>query len=348
MIGCGKIAEKHLNAYRKLEGVEVTVTDIVEKGRQVAESYGARWNPRPDEVIASAAFDVIDVCTPTPTHADFILDALANGKHVFCEKPLARNLEEALTIRREAENVGKVVMVGYLYRFHPAFQFTRDVVQEGIIGEPYFATFRLGGRGSHKAWKHRVATGGGAANEMLVHMVDLALWYFGTPELITNVYTDTILPEREIEGETVDSDAEDIAILRMRMASGVTTLVQSDLITPGYMNHVEVQGTNGSLFASILDYMPTSVYCKEPRGVYDRGHNFQRFPKVDLFERELAHFLEHVGGRDGNHMNSLEDSIRLLEVVEAVLPESSQRDLVPSGGGISARSRSDDERKSRF
>jgi myo-inositol 2-dehydrogenase / D-chiro-inositol 1-dehydrogenase len=320
VVGCGKIAEKHLNAYRKLEGVQATVTDIVERGKAVAESYGAQWHPFPEELIQSDSVDAVDVCTPTPTHADFILEALASNKHVFCEKPLARDVAEALSIREAAARSGTIVMVGYLYRFHPAFEFARSVLRDGVIGKPYFATFRLGGRGSHKAWKHKRDTGGGAANEMLVHMIDLALWYFGEAERITNVYTATILADREIEGEMISSDAEDIAVFQMRTASGVTALIQSDLITPGYMNHIEVQGTNGSLFSSILDYMPTSVYCKESRGIYDRGHNFQEFPKVDLFERELRHFLDRVRGGNGDRINSLEDSIRLMRVLEAVLP----------------------------
>jgi predicted dehydrogenase len=320
VIGCGKIAEKHLNAYRQLEGLDVTVTDIVDKGRTVAENYGARWHPAPGELIDGDEVDALDVCTPTPSHAAFIARALESGKHVFCEKPLARNLAEARDIQEKARHAGTVLMVGYLYRFHPAFQFAREVVHEGIIGDPYFATFRLGGRGSHKAWKHRLETGGGAGNEMLVHMVDLALWYFGEPTYITNLYTDTILDRREIEGQSVRADAEDIVLLKLETRSGVHALCQSDLITPGYMNHIEIEGTNGSVFTSILDYLPTTVYCKEPRGVYDRGHNFLTFPKVDLFERELGHFLDCVRRGNGSAINSVDDSVRLMSVVESALP----------------------------
>jgi predicted dehydrogenase len=319
VIGCGKIAEKHLNAYRKLDGVEVTVTDIVAKGRTIAENYGARWHPDPAEIIARQTVDAVDVCTPTPTHAGFIIDALAAGKHVFCEKPLARNLAEALEIRDAARRAGTIVMTGYLYRFHPAYRFARDVLLEGIIGDPYFAIFRLGGRGSHKAWKHKHSTGGGAGNEMLVHVVDLALWYFGEPRRVSNLYTDTILPRRDIEGVNVQADAEDVVLLKLEMESGAQVLCQSDLITPSYMNHIEVEGTNGSLFASILDYLPTTVYCKEARGVFDRGHNFQDFPRVDLFEHELSDFLECIRDGNGCRINSVEDSLRLMTVIESAL-----------------------------
>ena len=326
VVGCGKIAEKHLNAYRKLDDVEVTVTDVVPKGRAIAERYGVGWNPDPDNLIAGESVDAIDVCTPTTTHAEVILGALDAHKHVFCEKPLARNLEEIEEIERRAERASTVVMVGYLYRFHPAMQFARDIIQEGIIGDPYFATFRLGGRGSHKAWKHKSHTGGGAGNEMLVHMLDLALWYFGEPDRVRNLYTDTLMSEREIEGELVEADAEDVVLLDLELEQGVRAFCQSDLITPGYMNHIEVQGTNGSLFTSILDYLPTTVFCKEARGVYALGQNSFEFPKTDVFERELAHFVDCVEGRAPDGIHSVQDSRRLMEIIEAVLP--AERELI--------------------
>lgn len=316
VIGCGKIAERHLAAYRKL-GVEATVTDIVERGRTVAEQFGAAWNPVPEDVI-EGEFDAIDVCTPTPTHASFIETALRADKHVFCEKPLARNLDEALRIEEIAHETGKLVMVGYLYRFHPAFEFLREVLEDGIIGEPYFGQFRLGGRGAHKAWKHKADTGGGAGNEVLVHMVDLALSYFGPAASVEALWSATILPERQIEGVEVAADAEDIALLRLRTESGVHVVCESDLVTPGYMNHVEIQGTNGSVFTSILDFMPTVVYCKDACGVYDRGHTFKQFEAVDLFERELGHFFAAIRG-ETDHVNSIAESVAVMAVVESAL-----------------------------
>ena len=319
VLGCGKIAERHLNAYRKLD-VEVTVSDIVPRGEMIANNYGVRWEPDPAALLADESFDAIDICTPTPTHAELICSALDNDKHVFCEKPLARTIEEAQAIRARAEEAGRVVTVGYLYRFHPAFEFVKTVLDEGVIGRPYLATFRLGGRGSHKAWKHRRETGGGAGSEMLVHMIDLALWYFGETASVTNLHTATVLPEREIEGELVAVDAEDLVLLRLESQSGVESFCQGDLLTPGYMNHVEIQGENGSLMSSILDYLPTGVYCKEPRGIFDRGHTFESFGKVDLFERQLDSFLTAIRGETAPAMNSIDDSIRLMEVMGAALP----------------------------
>jgi predicted dehydrogenase len=318
VIGCGRIAEKHLNAYKKLKDVEITVTDIVEKGKAIAQNYSVHWHDKPDDLILGDRVDAIDVCIPTSLHAEVIFKALESGKHVFCEKPLARNLEETLKIHEKALKADKILMVGYLYRFHPAFQFAGDIIGEHIIGEPYYAIFRIGGRGSHTAWKHKREIGGGAGNEMLVHMLDIIVWHFGSPKNIENLYTDTLLQKREIEDRAVDADAEDLIWLKMEMANGAKIFCESDLITPSYMNYIEVHGTNGSLWTSILDYFPTIVYCKEPRGIYDRGHNFFEFPKVDLFEKELDHFIDCIKNDNKPKTNSIDESVKIMRLLESI------------------------------
>ncbi len=237
---------------------------------------------------------------------------------MFCEKPLARNVGEMEAIRDRAEGNGSAVMVGYPYRFHPALQLGREVVAEGIIGEPYLALVRLGGRGSHKAWKHKVATGGGVGNEMLVHALDLLLWYFGGFAAVESLFSGLLLAEREIEGELVHADADDVVLLKIEMERGVLALCECDLVTPGYMNTVEVQGTNGSLMTSILDHLPTTVFCKQARGAYQLGSNVFRFPQVDLFERELGYFLAALDRGDAPLMHSIEQSVQLQRVIDSV------------------------------
>lgn len=329
VIGCGKIAEKHLQAYKKLKDIEITVTDIVPKAAKIAESYGVNWYDNPDELIAKGAINAVDICVPTPSHSEFIIKALENGKHVFCEKPLAGSLEEAKEIQEKAAQIGKMIMVGYLYRFHPAYQFSRDIIKEQVIGAPYYAIFRLGGRGSHKAWKHKHETGGGAGNEMLVHMLDVILWYFGEVKAIENLYTDIVLKKREIEDKTVTPNAEDVVLVKIETSDEVEILCESDLITPSYMNYIEVQGSNGSLWTSILDYFPTIVYCKQPKGAYDLGHNFFHFPKVDLFEKELAYFIQCIQDGKIAEVNSIEHSIRVMELAHSAIERRASKLKAP-------------------
>jgi len=316
VIGCGKIAIKHLHAYKKIKDIEIKISDIVDKGRIIANNYGISWHNNPDILIEGDQIDAVDVCTPTPSHAEVILKALENGKHVFCEKPLTIDLKEVKKIQQKATKTDKIVMVGYPYRFHPSIEFSRNILREGIIGETYYAIFRLGGRGSHKAWKHKKETGGGATNEVLVHMLDLILWYFDEVKSTMNLFTDIILKEREIEGKKIHPNAEDIVLLKIETTEGVKIICESDLITPSYMNYIEIQGTNGSLWTSILDYFPTIVYCKEPKGIYDRGFNYFNFNKVNLFEKELNYFIESIKDNKKPDFNSLEDSIKIMKIID--------------------------------
>ena len=318
VIGCGKIAEKHFSAYKSLDGVEVVASDIDASKRDVVEQNGIDWHPDPDALLHSDV-DAIDICTPVTTHADLIMEALAADKDVFTEKPLATNAVEAREIQEAAAGSDHTVMVGYLYRYHPAFQFARSVLSDHVIGTPYYGIFRVGGRGSASAWKHKAESAGGAANEMLVHMLDLIMWYFEGIDGVENLHTDIVLEQREIDGQTVDVTAEDVILLQVETESDVDLVCQSDLVTPSYMNYVEIQGSNGSLWTTILDYFPSFVYCKEPHGIFDRGHNFREFDRVDLFEKELAKFVDCVRTGAEPRWDSVADSVRIHELIDETI-----------------------------
>jgi len=215
-------------------------------------------------------------------------------------------------------------MVGYLYRFHPSFQRLKRVLENNIIGDPYFAMFRIGGRGGWRAWKHQEERGGGAMLEMLVHMLDLASHCFGEIVEVERLFSETILKRRVIEGREVEADAEDCVLVRLRAESGVQIFCEADLITPSYMNTVEVHGDNGSFFGSILDNIPTIIYCKESRGMFDRGKSIFKNPYVNLMEEELRFFIECLS-REAKPMNSVEESVRILEIIEQVRRQSRRR-----------------------
>lgn len=318
LVGCGKIAEKHLMGYKTLKNNQVVLYDLkTEQAKRLAQQFDCDWVSRIEGLLADSTVSAIDICTPTPTHANLIHQALQAGKHVFCEKPLTENLERTEKLQKLASTNNRILMAGYLYRFHPAFELIKNGLEENIIRKPYLAWFRLGGRGSHRLWKHQRTEGGGAINEMLVHMLDLALWYFGDLEVVASHMT-TILPERETEGQIARVDAEDLVLVNLRFSTGAQLFCQSDLVTPSYMNYLEILGTEGSLFTSIFDHFPTIVFCKRPRGIYQQGNNFFHFPKTNLFEKELGYFLRCLQEGQSPELNSMEDSIKLIKLMEDI------------------------------
>jgi predicted dehydrogenase len=317
VVGCGRIAERHIDGYKRLDGVSVTVADI-QPG--LAESFAAQhrvdWRRSPDELFEDRSIDAIDVCVPTPFHAGLVIRALGADKHVFCEKPLCETLAEGREIEAAQRRTNRVVMVGYLYRFHPAYQLAKDVLDEGVIGRPHLGVFRLGGRGNTRPWKHQAENGGGAILEMMVHSIDLVQWLIGPITEIRPLASKRLLETRHISGEEVAVTAEDYVLCELR-AGGAEVICQADLATPSYMNYTDIQADNGSLFASILHFLPTIVYCREPRGVYNLGNNFFQFQQVNLFELELAHFIDSLKDPSASR-NSVKESLAVLQMIEEI------------------------------
>lgn len=318
IIGLGKIGERHVNAYANIPGVEL-------KGFCDIDPTLLKNNPQLSNVpifdnanfiINDPDIDVVDICIPTKSHHEIILQALENGKHVFCEKPLTHKKEYADQIKKAAKKFDRLVMVGYLYRFHPSFELLRDVLNKGIIGNPYYAIFRIGGRGGHRAWKHKVEDGGGAILDMMTHMLDLALCYFGNFEMVKPIFSEVLRSERIIDGKTVKVDAED-CIFIVAKTKTVQVFIEADLITPSFMNIVEVHGDNGSFIGSITTRIPTVLYLIEPRDIYDRGETVFNFPQINLIEKELQYFINCIQ-RSETPLNSLDDSITTSRIIEDI------------------------------
>ncbi|MBO0825007.1 MAG: Gfo/Idh/MocA family oxidoreductase [Actinobacteria bacterium] len=315
IVGCGRIGGRHLDAYQRLDGVQVVVADEDEvAAKSLAQAQGVSAVGA-EELLASG-IDALDVCVPSQFHRQWILAGLSHGLHVFCEKPLCLSHSEALEILEAAQAARRNVMVGYLYRYHPSFQFMKSVISEGAIGRPHLALARLGGRGSHQRWKHDTG-GGGAIFEMMVHMLDLVNWLLGPLEEGRLLHNELILPVRQINGEAWPAQATDCAIAVLT-AGGVRAICQSDLVTPSFRNSVEVHGDNGSVTGSILNSLPAMVYCNEPRGLFDRGHNHRPFEAVNLFVRELDHFCRKVRSNDLD-LSSLAASVELAQFVDSLV-----------------------------
>ncbi|MBV9622711.1 MAG: Gfo/Idh/MocA family oxidoreductase [Acidobacteria bacterium] len=316
IIGCGKIAERHILAYRKLP-VRIIIADASpDVARSLADQYRVEYRENPEDILADTEITATDICVPTACHREMIIRSLAGGKHCFCEKPLCGTLREAKEIREAAARSDRVLMVGFLQRFHPAFRVVKEALDSGAIGTPYLSLFRVGGRGNAATWKHQRATSGGVVLELLVHKLDQIVWFFGPPERVDVLVGETLRPIRTVHGQTISADAEDLVVLDMQ-ARGTRVICEADFITPSYMDHMEIQGENGSIFSSLLHFMPTIIHCNERRGIYNQGSNFQNFPMVNLFELELAHFLQVIESKVQN-TNSLQDSIYVTEIIERI------------------------------
>lgn len=326
LIGCGKQALKHVGGLRKCRDVEIVLVDKEPAlARALGEREGLAWRASVDDVLSDRAVTAVDLCVPTPFHAPLIRRALAAGKDFFCEKPLCETAVEAREINQLARHGLRVGIVGYVYRHVPVLQRARSILEgvgesgtSPVIGRISLALMRIGGRGSAALWKHRRKEGGGVINEMLVHMLDLAVWYFGPVARAELLMEGVFRPERMINGNSEKVDAEDFALVRLSTRAGIPVVVQADLLTPSFTQAIEVQGDNGTLMASIQPDMPRFVFTLKAAGGYPAGRTELAGEEVNFFDAEMADFVAAVRERRPPQVGTLADSVSVMDAIEMI------------------------------
>ncbi|AEF16589.1 oxidoreductase domain protein [Thermoanaerobacterium xylanolyticum LX-11] len=185
IIGCGGIANgKHMPSLSKLDNVEmVAFCDVKEeKALKAAKDYGvdgAKTYNDYRKLLEDKSIDVVHVCTPNKSHSDITVDALEAGKHVMCEKPMAKTSNDAKRMLDAAKRTGKKLTIGYQNRFRPDSQYLHKLCQDGILGEIYFAKAHAIRRRAVPTWGvflNEEEQGGGPLIDIGTHALDLTLW----------------------------------------------------------------------------------------------------------------------------------------------------------------------------
>ena len=143
LVGVGAAAQiNHLPALKKLEDVElVALCDRdPEKAARVAQKFGVPTSyTRFEELLADDSIDAVDLTTPNYLHAPMAVAALEAGKHVLCERPLARSGAEAIAMAKAAKKADKVLMCVLQHRYRPDAQLLKTFVGKGELGPIFFA-----------------------------------------------------------------------------------------------------------------------------------------------------------------------------------------------------------------
>jgi predicted dehydrogenase len=230
IIGVGWGAMVQVPAFRAAGGYEVAAL-CARRPERVAEAGGRlgvddvttdwqRFVQRPD-------LDVISVCTPTALHREQVLAAVAAGKHVLCEKPVALTADQAAEMAEAADAAGVATAVCFENRWGaeklPAWQ----QVNGGLLGEPYFARVAIAAdywhptRAPQSEWMYSLADGGGYLLGLASHDLDYLYCLFGAPEAVCADVRATIPVRTRADGSTFDADADDTASLLLRWRSGL-------------------------------------------------------------------------------------------------------------------------------
>ena len=189
IIGTGGIVGCHKGHYLRDSRIEVVaLCDIVEEKaiRYQKECFpNAKVYTDYKELLKDETIDSVDICTPNYLHSIIAVDAFAAGKHVFCEKPDAVNVEEVLKMNEAAEKAGKTLMIMRNNRFLDASVMAKKFIDRGEMGEIYCGRCgwqrRRGIPGKGGWFTTKEQSGGGPLIDLGVHMIDLAIWLMGNP-----------------------------------------------------------------------------------------------------------------------------------------------------------------------
>lgn len=185
IIGCGGIANnKHMPALKELENVEIVAfCDIdLAKAEKAAEEFGAegaKVYSDYKELLEDKTIETIHVCTPNKSHSFISIAAMEAGKHVMCEKPMAKTPEDARAMLATAKKTGKLLTVGYQNRFRQDSLYLYKACQRGDLGEVYYAKAHAIRRRAVPTWGvflNEEEQGGGPLIDIGTHALDLTLW----------------------------------------------------------------------------------------------------------------------------------------------------------------------------
>ncbi|HEX8550023.1 MAG TPA: Gfo/Idh/MocA family oxidoreductase [Abditibacteriaceae bacterium] len=210
LIGIGAMGRMHFNCYgnnpdariyaicdgdeAKLRGDWSSISlNLDDTKSDIVDLSGIKTYSDVQAILADPEIDMIDICLPTPLHAQITIAALRAGKHVLCEKPMAMNEDECAEMEAVARETGKQLLIGHCLRYWPEYVITDEIIRSGKFGRVLSASFhRSSGmpNGSFGNWLATGSESGGAVLDMHIHDVDTALWWFGEPD---EMHTDGVI-----------------------------------------------------------------------------------------------------------------------------------------------------------
>ena len=248
-------------------------------------------------VIDRADVDALAIATPTPSHHDFVLRALASGKHVLAEKPMAVDMAEASVMLEAANRAGVTAMINFEYRFTPARLHVAQLLADGYIGEFEHASIELewdyGRAGSDLVWRDQARLGGGVLNEHGSHYIDMLRQWLGEIRDIS-ARLSTFAPDRRDpeSGAATEGDAEDFWTASLTMAGGgVVTLSQSWVGRIQQGVRIRIAGSEGLLVFSEPETMPVDAPLLGAR----RSEELHELPRPPAFPPLPSDDLWRVG-----------------------------------------------------
>jgi predicted dehydrogenase len=311
--GAGYWGINHVRAFAQLGGAELTMVvepDDKQRKRSLAMAPSARGATSLDEALAAADVDAVVLATPARLHAEQSLAALAAGKHVFVEKPMALTLDDARRVAAAARASDRKLLVGHLMLHHPALTRLKQMIDGGEVGHVYYLYALRVNLG-------RLRTDENAMWSLAPHDISMILHLLGAEPVEVSAHGHGYL----------QNGVDDVVFLHLTFADGRMAHVQLSWLDPRKERRMTIVGSRRMV--EFDDAHPTEKLRIYDKG-YDRPPEFSSFaqyltvrqgdihiPRVDMAEPlqlQCRHFVDCVAGKAAP-IASADDGLRVVRVL---------------------------------
>lgn len=336
-VGAGAIVRmSHLPAISGTPGLQVVaISDPdIERASGLAAEYGAKAHSDYRDMLIEEDLDIVLVALPNNFHREVISEAAAAGVHVFCEKPVAHTLVDAIAAEQACDKAGVLMQVGFNQRFWEPVKIAKRAIDSGVVGEVqsfrsvYSEAFNV----YPSATKYRYdmnQSGGASILDLAIHRIDLARYFLGE---ITEVCA-------TVDHRVIPFPADDNVFILARFESGATGVISADRFSPQVSNATDLYGPMGTIHLStetrnpfqtvplaVSSMLPADQLPEELRQAdwpqawwndYQPGSWLELIPpRVSPYRSEWAAFEQAVRTKEQSSPTGL-DGVKAQEVVTA-------------------------------
>jgi len=343
VIGAGNIAAMNVAGYLDHERCDVVA--VCDTDKDLAVSAAASWGAPLvftdlDDLLAEPDIDAVEILTPTHLHHDHVLAAVAAGKHVSCQKPLANTVAEARKMGTAAEEAGVTLRVSECFWHYPPLERAKQLIADGAIGQPTNvrirtivgqtdAPFQAGLRAGGYVWRLNNLSPGGHLFDDMVHKYALALWLFDQDI----VSVQAVVRRRDLFFEPCQAifEYEDPGLLgSMEVSYAPKMWMRSTYY--GADEFVEVQGDEGFLWVTrctgeMLDLPAVMLYRGDEKERSMTGYSDLDADWGTGFKRSSAHFVDSLLAGTEPDMTA-QEAAKVLQLCFAVYQAANTRQPV--------------------
>lgn len=294
LVGIGRIGLVHAHTIKTKLSNEVNLSLFVDSMSKDLESKAKEYNVKYlrsfDECLNDKNIDAILLCTPTNTHTESCIKALKSGKHVFCEKPIATNIEDHLKVIKASKESDKKLMIGFNRRFDHNYKNIKERIDAGEIGKVQM--IKLTNYDSPFPNVEFLKTSGGIYLDLCIHDLDLISFLTDKngdePVELFTWGSAFLMPELAEFGDV------DTAIITVKMKSGAIAVINATRFANyGYDQRAEVLGTKGNLESR--NDTPTNVILQSERGVvWDKPFYTFLDRYENAYAEEIYQFVQSI------------------------------------------------------